>query len=173
MSVTWSTTEPTNVVEWSEDVSGSEQLFLKNGKYGCYINVIGAICRLTDNRICVKVALNFQKYYTWAIGNTCNLAPYAAGEKGTETTVYYSQSGIVATYYAILPADYSETSVKVGNYLVNAADGVYVTLTVPKAVGAQCYVNVNGSWKEATVFVNVGGTWKEAQAKINVGGDWK
>ena len=173
MSVTWTTTEPTNVVEWSADVTGEERLFLDSGKYGCYINVIGAICRLTDNRICVKVALNFQKYYTWAIGNACALAPYAAGEMDKDITVSYSQSGIVATYYAILPADYAEETIQVGNYLVNAADGVYVTLTVPKAVGAQCYVNVNGTWKEATVYVNVNGSWKEAQAKINVGGEWK
>ena len=74
-------------------------------------------------------------------------------------------------------------------YVGEAAEGVTVTTTVgrngesgtmksctftaPKAAGAMVYVNVNGTWKEATMFVNVGGTWKEAQAKINVGGDWK
>ena len=47
-----------------------------------------------------------------------------------------------------------------------------VSFTVPKTSG-NVFVNVNGSWKEATMFVNVGGTWKEAQAKINVGGEWK
>lgn len=173
MAVTWSTTEPTNVVEWSADVTGTSQLFLKNGKYGCYINVVGAICRLDDNQICVKVGLQFNKYSTWASGNSCVLAPKAAGEQGDSITVYYSQSGTVATYYAILPADYAEETIQVGNYLVSAANGVYVTLTVPKAVGAQCYINVNGTWKQTTAYINVGGSWKEVTPKINVGGTWK
>ena len=153
MSVTWTTTEPANVVEWSANVTGTSRLFLSSGKYGCYINVVGAICRLDDNQICAKVGLQFDKYYTWANGNSCALAPKAAGEQGDSITVYYSQTGTVATYYAILPADYAEETIQVGNYLVNAADGVYVTLTVPASVAKQpkLWKKVGGVWTEVTL----------------------
>lgn len=47
-----------------------------------------------------------------------------------------------------------------------------LTIDVP-AASALAYVNVNGTWKQATPWVNVNGTWKKALSYINSGGAWK
>ena len=75
------------------------------------------------------------------------------------------------TFYYTGEADAGAT-VKTATAAENVGTFFTLSFTAPKTSG-NVYVNVNGTWKEATMFVNVGGTWKEAQAKINVGGDWK
>ena len=80
--------------------------------------------------------------------------------KGTVTFYYVDEAEVGATIVTRVAAS------------IGALLGT-LTFTAPKLLGGQFYVNVNGTWKEATMFVNVGGTWKEAQAKINVGGEWK
>lgn len=35
------------------------------------------------------------------------------------------------------------------------------------------FVNIAGTWKQATAFVNIAGVWKQATVFVNVGGVWK
>ena len=48
------------------------------------------------------------------------------------------------------------------------------TFTAPELLGNAVWVNVGGTWKQASaVYVKSSGAWKEGQLKINVGGAWK
>ena len=48
------------------------------------------------------------------------------------------------------------------------------TFTSPELLGPTVYINVGGTWKQASkVYVKSSGAWKEGQLKINVGGAWK
>ena len=90
---------------------------------------------------------------------------------GTAFTTDVAVKKGTATFYYVGEA---ESGAEIGTVAGGSNGSKFGTLsfTAPKTNG-NVYVNVNGTWKEATMFVNVGGTWKEAQAKINVGGEWK
>ena len=45
--------------------------------------------------------------------------------------------------------------------------------SVLAAAGAAHWINVGGTWKQATTHLNVGGTWKQATPSIKVAGTWK
>lgn len=49
-----------------------------------------------------------------------------------------------------------------------------LTFTAPDADGNVLYLNVGGTWKQASsVYVKVSGAWKDALAKIKSEGAWK
>ena len=177
---TFVTTEPSNVVEWSAEVKGDTVEMFSYGNYGYQYYSLCAASRLTDNSICARIKMYSCKVGNWGALTSVSYRPW--GNNGSENEfgdlksyTYGANFYLAATYYYILPSSYSGSTLTVGMTSGHSSTTANspVTLTVPKSVGAQCYVNVNGSWKEATMFVNVGGLWKEAQAKINVGGEWK
>ena len=87
---------------------------------------------------------------------------YSLNTKNTTLTIYYEGEAAAGVSIATV-VGWTESS----------GSRQTLTFTAPKLLGGQFYVNVGGSWKQATAYINVGGTWKEAQAKINVGGEWK
>lgn len=63
---------------------------------------------------------------------------------------------------------------------VNGAGGIgsavatqTMTFTAPASLAIMVYVNVNGTWKQASPWVNIGGTWKQVAPYINNAGTWK
>lgn len=61
-----------------------------------------------------------------------------------------------------------------GDISLRSPTGADVELTDP-AVSPNVFVNVSGTWKQATnIYVNVAGTWKEMSTlDVNVAGTWK
>jgi len=39
----------------------------------------------------------------------------------------------------------------------------------PPVTGTQAWINVAGTWRQATVYINVGGVWKVATPYVKVG----
>lgn len=70
----------------------------------------------------------------------------------------------------ITPAGFvHETSDR--EFIVN---GVMLSETSPVAAGTQLiYVNVAGTWKQATVFVKNAGVWKQPTVYVKHSGVWK
>ena len=162
----WSTTAP-SVKAWEQEQSTS---FTANYYT---ITTKQSIGRTSGKGFAVKVEFtvsngsygSFNSPGKWVLTCTVNGSgsAYSTGvaiAKGTTTFYYTGEADAGATVKTATAAE------NVGTFFT-------LTFTAPKLLGGQFYVNVGGTWKEATMFVNVSGTWKEAQAKINVGGEWK
>jgi hypothetical protein len=53
---------------------------------------------------------------------------------------------------------------------------MFLTLLAPQntptPLGNTFWINVSGTWVQATPYVKVSGVWKQATPKINLGGIW-
>ena len=172
---TFSTTAPTNVVGWSEEVSGEIVSMYNKGKYGYAYYSKCAVPRLSDNSICVRIEMYSNGIMGWGAANKAAYIPW--GNNGTEnefgpSEAYNYGSGfyLAATYYYTLPASYKGATVTAGmtsGHRPTTASSP-VTLTVPEPVGDILYLNVNGAAKQVTrVLLNVNGTAQEALVKAN------
>ena len=177
---TFSTVAPTNVVGWSEEVSGEIVSMYNKGKYGYAYYSKCAVTRLSDNSICVRIEMYSNGIMGWGAANKAAYIPW--GNNGTEnefgpSEAYNYGSGfyLAATYYYTLPSTYTGATVTAGmtsGHRPTSANSP-VTLAVPEPVGDAGYLKTGGVWKHAQVKVKVGGVWKDAVAKIKVGGTWK
>ena len=178
---TFSTVEPTNVVGWSDEVSGEAVTMYNQGKYGYAYYSKCAITRLSDNSICVRIRMYSMAITGWGPENQATYIPW--GNNGTKNEFgpsgkynYGSSYYLAATYYYTLPSTYTGATVTAGMTCgINPTKANSpVILAVPEPVGDVLYLNVGGTWKQASaVYVKSSGAWKEGQLKINVGGAWK
>lgn len=174
---TWRTTEPSNVVSWSAETSGTVVYRYKQGSYGYRFYSACAIARLQNNELCVRVKLYTSNY----AGYNANQQFYFhawAGDSESSSERYLVGDGfkLKATWYAVFPASYSEATIRAG-----AEDGSSghtassVTLTVPEKVTAdEVYVKVGGAWKLSdAVYVKVNGVWQQSNGVyLKVNGEW-
>lgn len=174
---TWRTTEPSNIVSWSTETSGTVVYRYKQGSYGYRFYSACAIARLRNNELCVRVKLYTSNY----AGYNANQQFYFhawAGDSESPSERYFVGDGfsLKFTWYAVFPASYSEATIRAG-----AEDGSTghtassVTLAVPaKVTTNEVYVKVNGIWKLADdVYVKVNGVWQQSNGLyIKVNGEW-
>ena len=164
----WSTTAPT-VKSWEQE---KPTTFLTNY---WKLETVQSIGKTSGKGFAVKVVVTVSNgsYGSFVSPGKLWLQCNINGATGTANTDYTVSKGTV-TYYFVGEAASGVPVVSICGSQANSdarAAGT-VSFTAPKTSG-NVYVNVNGSWKQATAYINVGGLWKEAQAKINVGGEWK
>lgn len=174
---TWSTTEPSNVVSWSTETSGTVVYRYKKGSYGYGFYSACAIARLRNNELCVRVKLYTSNYAGYNRNQQFYFHAWAGdSESPSERYVVGDGFSLKVTWYAVFPASYSEATIRAG-----AEDGSSghtassVTLTVPEKVTAnEVYVKVGGVWKLAdAVYVKVNGVWQQSSGVyLKVNGEW-
>ena len=159
----------------------SGSLWVKKGTISisnAQLNVTGTVfcARLSDQGFALKIVEtrifhltnpNFTDFYKTY--HRCDVA----GVTGTAyTEKHFGNSGSTKTYYFTGTADAGVTIyVLVGVKVDNSTDSS--TFTAPASLGIIAYVNVNGTWKQASPWVNIGGTWKQVVPYINNAGTWK
>lgn len=136
-----------------------------------------SIARLEGNQFVIKLITKSQngpsgKYYApndWML--RCDVGDTVGG---WDTSFSITQG--TSTYYYIGEAS-PNAIIKV---YVNGAGGIgsavatqTMTFTAPASLAIMVYVNVNGTWKQASPWVNIGGTWKQVVPYINNAGTWK
>jgi hypothetical protein len=159
MAVTWSTTAPdtTTVVSWSDYVASNGQWPYKSGSYSFGMQAYCRITRLTDNRLCVEVAIRIACGSGWGAGNTVSLAPTVANETNSYASYAYGSTSMhtAATFYAFLPASYSESTVVAGETWSGGKTET-VTLTVPDLYkSVKLWKKVSGTWTLMNTLVSV------------------
>lgn len=162
----WTQTEPT-VKSWEQDDTTN---FVANY---FTVDTKQSIGRTSGKGFAVKVECtvsngsygSFKSPGKWILTCTIN------GSGKAYTTSVTIAKGTVTFYYV----DEAEVGAAIVTKVAASVGALLGTLTfaAPKLLGGQFYVNVNGSWKQATAYINVGGSWKEVTPKINVGGTWK
>lgn len=180
MAVTWgSAPDSSTVIGWASTSSNYQSVTETNkngyvtGKYGYFITC--ARSRLTDNRICIRFYL-YAKDENFNENQTIAWTPWVGSELGPTSNVSVAGNfnTIKYTWYAYLPAFYSETTIKAGiNHNSQAVGNHYVTFPRPDSLWPTTYINVDGVWKVAEVKLNVNGTWKDSGMLVNVNGTWK
>lgn len=174
---TWRTTEPSNVVSWSTETSGTVVYRYKEGSYGYRFYSACAIARLRNNELCVRVKLYTSNYAGYNAYQQFYFHAWA-GDSESPSERYFVGDGfnLKFTWYAVFPASYSEATIRAG-----AEDGSSghtassVTLPVPEKVPAnEVYVKVGGVWKLSdAVYVKVNGVWQQSNGiYIKVNGEW-
>lgn len=176
MSFLWDTTEPESGLTWENEATGDSVEYTTKSSGSAWYAVC-ATARLKDNSVCVRVKVYTSKVYPFSRSQTipiCATVTYNGETSVSDsvTVIVGDDFGLRATWYCTLGKLPSNATVTAGGGRPNLTVSA-VTIAVPKSKGAQAFVNINGSWKQATIFVNVSGSWKEAQTKVNVGGDWK
>lgn len=169
----WTNSAPTlpqdSTYEQNKTFSGSSNHWAISGS--------ASIARLEGNQFVIKLITTSQngpsgKYYApndWML--SCDVGDNVGG---WDTS--FSMTKGTSTYYYIGEAS-PGTAIKVH---VNGAGGIgsavatqTITFSAPASLGIMVYVNVNGTWKQATPWVNIGGTWKQVVPYINNAGTWK
>lgn len=174
---TWSQTEPSNVVSWSEETSGTAVYRYKQRKYGYRFYSVCAIARLRNNELCVRVKLYTSNYAGYAAGQQFYFHAWAGdSESPSETYAVGDGFKLKVTWYAVFPASYSEATILAG--VEDGSSGhteSSVTLTVPANVATnEVYVKVGDVWKLADdVYVKVNGVWQKSNGVyLKVNGEW-
>ena len=169
----WSLTAPTlpGGSEWVQ----KDTISISNNQ----LDVTGTVfcARLDDQGFALKIVEkrsfhltnpNFTDYYKTY--HRCDVAG-VTGEAYTESR--FGSSGSTKTYYFTgIAAAGASIKVIVGVKVDNSVQTI--SFTAPELLGPTVYINVGGTWKQASaVYVKSSGAWKEGQLKINVGGSWK
>lgn len=168
----WSTTAPTlpSGSSWVQKDTiriSNNQLDVTGTLYFARLKDTGFALKLVEKRSFHLTNPNFTDFYKTY--HRCDVA----GVTGTAyTEKHFGNSGSTKTYYFTGTAAAGATIyVLVGVKVDNSTDSS--TFTAPASLGIIAYVNVNGTWKQATPWVNIGGTWKQVVPYINNAGTWK
>jgi hypothetical protein len=166
----WSTTAPTlpSGSAWEQEQPTSV------GYNYWTLATTRSIARLEGNQIAVRITcvVSNGSYGSFISPGNYTFRCDIGGVTGTEDTSFKIAKGTASYYFVGEAADGAEV-VTICGYSGSSSSKKSITFTAPKLLGGQLYVNVNGSWKQATAYINVGGSWKEVTPKINVGGTWK
>lgn len=132
------------------------------------------VARLDGNNFAVRVTetRTFYKSYFNQTYHRCDIA----GVTGTAYTgTWPANSGDTVSYYFTgTAAAGASITVTVGRQADSTGDMESSTFAAPALLGPTVYINVGGTWKQASaVYVKSSGAWKDGQLKINVGGAWK
>lgn len=168
----WSTTAPTlpSGSSWVQKDTiriSNNQLDVTGTLYFARLEDTGFALKLVEKRTFHLTNPNFTDFYKTY--HRCDVA----GVTGTAYTENrFGNSGSTKTYYFTGTAAAGATIyVLVGVKVDNSTDSS--TFTAPASLGIIAYVNVNGTWKQASPWVNIGGTWKQVVPYINNAGTWK
>ena len=168
----WSTTAPTlpSGSSWVQKDTiriSNNQLDVTGTLYFARLKDTGFALKLVEKRSFHLTNPNFTDFYKTY--HRCDVA----GVTGTAyTEKHFGNSGSTKTYYFTGTAAAGATIyVLVGVKVDNSTDSS--TFTAPASLGIIAYVNVNGTWKQASPWVNIGGTWKQVVPYINNAGTWK
>ena len=168
----WSTTAPTLPTgsSWVQKDTiriSNNQLDVTGTLYFARLKDTGFALKLVEKRTFHLTNPNFTDFYKTY--HRCDVA----GVTGTAYTEnHFGNSGSTKTYYFTGTAAAGATIyVLVGVKVDNSTDSS--TFTAPASLGIIAYVNVNGTWKQASPWVNIGGTWKQVVPYINNAGTWK
>lgn len=168
----WSTTAPTlpSGSSWVQKDTiriSNNQLDVTGTLYFARLKDTGFALKLVEKRSFHLTNPNFTDFYKTY--HRCDVA----GVTGTAYTEnHFGNSGSTKTYYFTGTAAAGATIyVLVGVKVDNSTDSS--TFTAPASLGIIAYVNVNGTWKQASPWVNIGGTWKQVVPYINNAGTWK
>ena len=168
----WSTTAPTlpSGSSWVQKDTiriSNNQLDVTGTLYFARLKDTGFALKLVEKRSFHLTNPNFTDFYKTY--HRCDVAG-ATGTAYTEN--HFGNSGSTKTYYFTGTAAAGATIyVLVGVKVDNSTDSS--TFTAPASLGIIAYVNVNGTWKQASPWVNIGGTWKQVVPYINNAGTWK
>ena len=168
----WSTTAPAlpSGSSWVQKDTiriSNNQLDVTGTLYFARLKDTGFALKLVEKRSFHLTNPNFTDFYKTY--HRCDVA----GVTGTAYTENdFGNSGSTKTYYftgtaAAGATIYVLVGVKVDNSTYSS------TFTAPASLGIIAYVNVNGTWKQASPWVNIGGTWKQVVPYINNAGTWK
>ena len=166
----WSTTAPTlpNGSSWEEKGTTSWE----NNNIRIVSTV--SVARLDGDQIAVRITETRTKIGTyWQTDNYMRVD--VGGVTGTAyTTAWSASSGVAKSIYYTGTAAAGATIDVIVGYPGVSASLKTVSFTAPELLGNAVWVNVGGTWKQASkVYVKSSGAWKEGQLKINVGGAWK
>lgn len=168
----WSTTAPTlpSGSSWVQKDTiriSNNQLDVTGTLYFARLKDTGFALKLVEKRTFHLTNPNFTDFYKTY--HRCDVA----GVTGTAYTEnHFGNSGSTKTYYFTGTAAAGATIyVLVGVKVDNSTNSS--TFTAPASLGIIAYVNVNGTWKQASPWVNIGGTWKQVVPYINNAGTWK
>lgn len=149
---------PVSIYNWRRDTGGTASI---TGTASASYVRSGSKITVT---VTVKITDGWGKYWNVQVAGTGVISE----EIGTATKTYTYNTTSAQTYsYAI--TSYIQTATSYAGESMNHGT---LTIDVP-AASALPYVNVNGTWKQATPWVNVGGTWKKVISYVNAGGTWK
>lgn len=167
----WSTTEP-SVKTWEQSQSTSWE------QNNFRLTTVRSIGRTKGKGFALKVELTVTDISGKSGGFQASGYIYLSAQVGSATAVVDTSTRMPlgTKSYVFYYTDEAASGVSViciAGWSESSGSRKSVTFTAPKLLGAQAFVNINGSWKQATMFVNVSGSWQEVQTKVNVGGDWK
>ena len=134
-----------------------------------------SVARLDGDQIAVRITeTRTQQGTYWQTDNYMRVD--VGGVTGTAyTTAWSANSGVAKSiYYTGTAAAGVTVTVTVGYNQDVGSSLQQVSFAAPELLGPTVYINVGGTWKQASaVYVKSSGAWKEGQLKINVGGAWK
>lgn len=170
----WSTTAPTlpdgKAWEQEQTTTGSIQTLY-------HMHWTAKIARLKGNQIAVYVkewcTIGSASQSSWfSPPSTFGVTVDVNGSAGEEEALTAGAGYAAVEWYYIGNAPSGAT------VTLSLNDGLSsirtITFTAPDAEGNVLYLNVGGTWKQASsAYVKISGAWKDALAKINVGGTWK
>lgn len=168
--MSWSLTAPTlpSGSEWAQKGT----TFWENNHIRIASTV--SVARLDGDQIAVRITETRTQIGTyWQTGNYMRVD--IGGTTGTAyTTDWSADSGVAQSiYFTGTAAAGATVDVTVGYPDVSLSMRT-VSFSAPALLGPTVYINVGGTWKQASaVYVKSSGAWKEGQLKINVGGAWK
>ena len=134
-----------------------------------------SVARLDGDQIAVRITeTRTQQGIYWQTDNYMRVD--VGGTTGTAyKTAWDANSGVAESiYYTGTAAAGVTVTVTVGYSQDVSSSLQTVSFAAPELLGPTVYINVGGTWKQASaVYVKSSGAWKEGQLKINVGGAWK
>lgn len=166
----WSTSAPTLPAgsAWAQVGTTSvetDNLKITSTIYAARLDGNGLAVRVTETRTLYNSYFD-QTYHRCDIGGVTGTAYTGSWPANSGDTVSYYFTGEAAAGASI--------TVTVGRQADSTGDMEASTFTAPALLGPTVYINVGGTWKQASaVYVKSSGAWKEGQLKINVGGAWK
>ena len=167
----WSTSAPTLPSGSSWVQKGTTSWENNNTK----ITSVVYVARLENEGIAVRITeTRTQQGTYWQTDNYMRVD--VGGTTGTAyTTAWDADSGVAASIYYTGTAAAGATINVIVGFREDISDSLKsVSFAAPALLGPTVYINVGGTWKQASaVYVKSSGAWKEGQLKINVGGAWK
>ena len=166
----WSTSAPTlpSGSSWAQVGTTSVEtnnLKITSTIYAARLDGNGFAVRVTETRTFYKSYFD-QTYHRCDIGGVTGTAYTGSWPANSGDTVSYYFTGEAAAGASI--------TVTVGRQADSTGDRKASAFTAPALLGPTVYINVGGTWKQATsVYIRVSGAWKDAPVKIKVGGSWK